>query len=195
MKKTIAAVFAALALVVALVLPMSAFALDADLPDDVYPVDYTLTGDGTMKMVETAKLVVKDGKAYARLAWNDPEVDKLYVDGETYLPVDFTKSHNIQGKLPVFLVPLKAYGKDLAFEVHSRGVNLDTDDYVLNMKAYDADFDTTELEASVAEGIRGAQPVKFYKWHTGMSSSVWGPFALLAAVAVAIFAWGKLKKD
>lgn len=195
MKKTIAAVFAALALVVALVLPMSAFALDADLPDDVYPVDYTLTGDGTMKMVEPAKLVVKDGKAYARLAWNDPEVDKLYVDGETYLPVDFTKSHNIQGKLPVFLVPLKAYGKDLAFEVHSRGVNLDTDDYVLNMKAYDADFDTTELEASVAEGIRGAQPVKFYKWHTGMSSSVWGPFALLAAVAVAIFAWGKLKKD
>lgn len=195
MKKTIAAVFAALALVVALVLPMSAFALDADLPADAYPVDYTLTGDGTMKMVEPAKLVVKDGKAYARLAWNDPEVDKLYVDGETYLPVDFTKSHNIQGKLPVFLVPLKAYGKDLAFEVHSRGVNLDTDDYVLNMKAYDADFDTTELEASVAEGIRGAQPVKFYKWHTGMSSSVWGPFALLAAVAVAIFAWGKLKKE
>lgn len=195
MKKTIAAVFAALALVVALVLPMSAFALDADLPDDVYSVDYTLTGDGTMKMVEPAKLVVKDGKAYARLAWNDPEVDKLYVDGVTFLPVDFTKSHNIQGELPVFEVPLKAYGKDLAFEVHSRGVNLDTDDYVLNMKAFDVDFDATELEASVAEGIRGAQPVKFYKWHTGMSSSVWGPFALLAAVAVAIFAWGKLKKD
>ena len=163
MKKTIAAVLTAFAMIVALVLPMSAFALDADLADDVYAVDYTLTGDGTMKMVEPAKLVVKDGKAYARLAWNDPEVDKLYLGGDTFLPVDFTKSHNI--------------------------------DYVLNMKAVDPDFDATELNASVAEGIRGAQPVKFYKWHTGMSSSLWGPFALLAAVALAIFAWGKLKKD
>lgn len=195
MKKTLAAVLTALVTIVALVLPMSAFALDTDLPDDVYSVDYTLTGDGTMKMVEPAKLVVKDGKTYARLAWNDPEVDKLYLGGDPYLPVDFTKSHNIQGKLPIFELPLKAFGEDLAFQVHSRGVNLDLDDYVLNMKAYDADFDATELEASVAEGIRGAQPVKFYKWHTGMSSSIWGPFALLAAVAVAIFAWGRWKKD
>ena len=62
MKKTIAAVLTAFAMIVALVLPMSAFALDADLADDVYAVDYTLTGDGTMKMVEPAKLVVKDGK-------------------------------------------------------------------------------------------------------------------------------------
>ncbi|MBQ8082588.1 MAG: hypothetical protein IJ241_00240, partial [Clostridia bacterium] len=81
MKKTIAAVLTAFAMIVALVLPMSAFALDADLADDVYAVDYTLTGDGTMKMVEPAKLVVKDGKAYARPAWNDPEVDKLYLGG------------------------------------------------------------------------------------------------------------------
>ena len=195
MKKTIAAVLTAFAMIVALVLPMSAFALDVDLADDVYAVDYTLTGDGTMKMVEPAKLVVKDGKAYARLAWNDPEVDKLYLGGDTILPVDFTKSHNIQGKLPVFELPLKAFGEDLAFQVHTRGVNLDLDDYVLNMKAVDPDFDATELNASVAEGIRGAQPVKFYKWHAGMSASLWGPFALLAAVALAIFAWGKLKKD
>ena len=47
MKKTIAAVLTAFAMIVALVLPMSAFALDADLADDVYAVDYTLTGDGT----------------------------------------------------------------------------------------------------------------------------------------------------
>lgn len=195
MKKTFASVLTALAMVLALLLPMSAFALDADLSDDVYAVDYTLTGDGTMKMVEPATLVVKDGKAYARLAWNDPEVDKLYVGEDTYLPVDFTKSHNIQGKLPVFEVPLEAYGEDLAFQVHSRGVNLDLDDYVLNMKEYDPDFDATELNASVAEGIRGAQPVKFYKWSTGKASSLWGPFALLAAVAVAIVVWDKRQKD
>ncbi len=195
MKKTFAAVLTVFALIAALVLPVTAFALDTDLADGVYAVDYTLTGDGTMKMVEPAKLSVKDGKAYARLAWNDPEIDKLYLDGETYLPVDFTKSHNIQGKLPIFEIPLKAYGEDLAFRVHSRGVNLDLDDYVLNMKAYDPDFDPAELNASVAEGIRGAQPVKFYKWSTGMSSSIWGPFALLAAVAVAIVVWEKKQKD
>ncbi len=195
MKKTFASVLTALAMVLALVLPMSAFALDADLEDGTYAVDYTLTGDGTMKMVEPAKLVVKDGQAYARLAWNDPEVDKLYVGEDTYLPVDFTKSHNIQGKLPVFEVPLEAYGEDFAFQVHSRGVNLDLDDYVLNMKEYDPDFDATELNESVAEGIRGAQPVKFYKWSTGKASSIWGPFALLAAVAVAIVVWEKRQKD
>ena len=197
MKKTIAAVLTAFAMIVALVLPMSAFALDADLADDVYAVDYTLTGDGTMKMVEPAKLVVKDGKTYARLAWNDPEVDKLYLGGDTFLPVEFTKSHNIQGKLPVFLLPLSQFGRDLDFNVHSRGVNLELDRYKLNMKQYDPHFDATALNEKVAEGIRGAQPVKFYKWRTGMKSSIWGPFAFLAAVALGLFGWNKFwnKKD
>ena len=164
MKKTIAAVLTALAMVVALVLPMTAFAddktpqnvkpyeekfeatgtekdydvvvedfeeedvtveeaadedvslivdedtdavqlkpsvkvkgLDIDLPNGDYAIDYDLSGNGTMKLVEPAKLTVKDGKAFARLAWNDPEVDKLILNGVEYLPVDFTKSHNIQG--------------------------------------------------------------------------------------------------
>ena len=266
MKKTIAAVLTALAMVVALVLPMTAFAddktpqnvkpyeekyeatgtekdydvvvedfeeeevdeedaepaeavevivdddtdavlpkpsvkvkgLDIDLPNGDYAIDYDLSGNGTMKLVEPAKLTVKDGKAFARLAWNDPEVDKLVLNGVDYLPVDFTKSHNIQGKLPVFLLPLSQFGKDLDFNVHTRGVNLELDDYKLNMKKYDPDFDATALNEKVAEGIRGAQPVKFYKWRTGMKSSVWGPFAFLGAEALALLAWNKSwkkKKD
>lgn len=265
MKKTIAAVLTALAMVVALVLPMTAFAddktpqnvkpyeekyeatgtekdydvvvedfdeeevdeedaepaeavevivdedtdavqpkpsvkvkgLDIDLPDGEYAIDYDLSGNGTMKLVEPAKLTVKDGKAFARLAWNDPEVDKLVLNGVDYLPVDFTKSHNIQGKLPVFLLPLSQFGKDLDFNVHTRGVNLELDDYKLNMKKYDPDFDATALNEKVAESIRGAQPVKFYKWRTGMKSSIWGPFAFLAAVALGLFGWNKYwnKKD
>ena len=226
MKKTIAAVLTALAMVVALVLPMTAFAddktpqnvkpyeekfeatgtekdydvvvedfeeedvtveeaadedvslivdedtdavqlkpsvkvkgLDIDLPNGDYAIDYDLSGNGTMKLVEPAKLTVKDGKAFARLAWNDPEVDKLILNGVEYLPVDFTKSHNIQGKLPVFLLPLSQFGKDLDFDVHSRGVNLELDRYKLNMKQYDPNFDATALNEKVAEGIRGAQPV------------------------------------
>ena len=51
--------------------------LDIDLADGDYAIDYDLSGNGTMKLVEPAKLTVKDGKAFARLAWNDPEVDKL----------------------------------------------------------------------------------------------------------------------
>ena len=42
--------------------------------------------------------------------------DKLVSGGKTFLPVDFTKSHNIQGKLPVFLLPLSQFGKDLDFD-------------------------------------------------------------------------------
>ena len=264
MKKTIAAVLTALAMVVALVLPMTAFAddktpqnvkpyeekfeatgtekdydvvvedfeeedvtveeaadedvslivdedtdavqlkpsvkvkgLDIDLPNGDYAIDYDLSGNGTMKLVEPAKLTVKDGKAFARLAWNDPEVDKLILNGVEYLPVDFTKSHNIQGKLPVFLLPLSQFGRDLDFDVHSRGVNLELDRYKLNMKQYDPNFDATALNEKVAEGIRGAQPSEFYKWHTGIKSSIWGPFAFLAAEALALFGWNKYwnKKD
>ena len=150
-----------------------------------------------MKLVEPATLTVKDGKAYARLAWNFPEVDKLYLNGETLLPVDYTKSHNITGKLPVFLLPLSRFCKDIDFDVHTRGVNLELDQYKLNMKEYDPNFDATELKAKVAESIRGAQPSEFYKWHTGMKSSIWGPFAFLAAEALALFGWNKYwrKKD
>lgn len=172
-------------------------ALDIDLPDGEYDIDYDISGTGTMKLVEPAKLVVKKGKAFARLAWNDPEIDKLYLNGETLLPVDFTKSHNIQGKLPVFLVPLAKFGKDLAFDVHTRGVNLELDQYKLNMKKYDPNFDATALKAKVQQDISGAQPVKFYKWRTGMKSSLWGPFAFLAVEALALLGWNKYwkKKD
>lgn len=171
--------------------------LTIDLADGDYDIDYDFTGNGTTKLVEPAKLTVKDGKAYARLAFNDPEVDKIYLNGETFLPVDFTKSHNIQGKLPVFLLPLSKFGKDLDFDVHTRGVNLDLDQYKLNMKQYDPNFDATELKAKVAESIRGAQPVKFYKWKTGMKSSVWGPFAFLGVEALGLLWWNKYwkKKD
>lgn len=172
--------------------------LTIDLADGDYDIDYDFSGNGTTKLVEPAKLTVKDGQAYARLAFNDPEVDKIYLGGKTFLPVDFTKSHNIQGKLPVFLLPLSQFGKDLDFDVHTRGVNLDLDQYKLNMKQYDPNFDATELKAKVADSIRGAQPVKFYKWRTGMKSSVWGPFAFLGAEALALLAWNKTwkkKKD
>ncbi|MBQ1313206.1 MAG: hypothetical protein IIY48_01430 [Clostridia bacterium] len=171
--------------------------LDIDLPDGNYDIDYDLSGTGIMKLVEPATLTVKDGKAYARLAWNFPEVDKLYLNGETLLPVDYTKSHNITGKLPVFLLPLSRFCKDIDFDVHTRGVNLELDQYKLNMKEYDPNFDATELKAKVAESIRGAQPSEFYKWHTGMKSSIWGPFAFLAAEALALFGWNKYwrKKD
>ena len=171
--------------------------LKIDLPDGNYDIDYTISGTGTMKLVEPATLTVKDGQAFARLAWNDPEVDKLYFGGETLLPVDFTKSHNIQGKLPVFLLPLANFGKDVNFDVHTRGVNLELDQYKLNMKEYDPNFDATALKAKVQEDITGAQPIKFYKWKTGMKSSLWGPWAFLAVEAAALFGWSKFwnKKD
>ena len=195
MKKTIASVLTALAMVFALVLPMASFAAGPALADGEYDVDYAISGTGTTKLVEPAKLVVRDGKNYVRLAWNDPEIDKLLYDGETYLPVDFTKSHNIMGKLPVFLLPVAALGEDQSFEVHTRGVNLEIDTYTVNVKDYDPDFDAEAEAAEVQKDISGAQPVKFYKWSTGKSFNVWGPFAFLAVEVVLIAAWIKLKED
>lgn len=195
MKKTLAAVLSTLALVLCLSVPAFAVAdASSALPDGNYDVDYTLVGDGTTKLVEPALLTVKDGKNYVRLAFNDPEVDKLVKNGTEYLPVDFTKSHNIQGKLPVFELPLSAFDKDISFQVHTRGVNLEVDRYTVNVKPYDPNFDATAIKESVAEGIRGAQPVKFYGWSIGKSSSIWGPFVFLAVEAVAIYGWIALQK-
>lgn len=174
---------------------LSVKGLAIDLADGDYDIDYSLTGTGTMKLVVPALLTVKGGQAFAKLAWNDPEVDKLYLNGEEILPVDYTKSHNISGKLPVFEMPLSGFNKDIDFDVHTRGVNLELDQYKLNMKEYNPNFDATALQAKVQQDIEGAQPVKFYKWHTGMSSSLWGPFAFLGAEAVAIAAWIAAKKN
>lgn len=208
MKKTFAAILTVLAMLVALVLPAMAFSettadeanvrgVATTLEDGEYAVGYTLTTEtGTTKPVVPVRLLVQDGSAYAKIAFNDPEIDKLYLDDIVYLPVDFTSSHNIKGKLPIFILPLSGFQEDQSFIVHTRGCNLPEflDTYTLNVKDYDANFDADVQAAEVQESISGAQPVKFYHWQTGGASKAIGPFIFLAVVALAIACWDYFDK-
>ncbi|MBR6513081.1 MAG: hypothetical protein IKT24_06425 [Clostridia bacterium] len=188
MKKTVLSIV--LASVLMLVLFVPAFALDGWK----YAVDYTIkTETGIQKLLLPAMLIERDGKYYAELVFNDPEVDKLYLGDQEILPVSTRKApyKNYSGKYNVFELPIAALGEDVEFVLHTRGNNLETDKYVINMPESDPNFDAAaQLDAVKADNF-GAQPLRFYDWHVGMSSSVWGPFVFLAIEALAIYVIGK----
>ena len=55
------------------------------LQDGSYTVDVVLEGGSGRASVESpAKLVVKDGKAYARIIWSSPNFDYMRVNGDKY---------------------------------------------------------------------------------------------------------------
>lgn len=182
MKKTFVSIAAVLVLVFAMVIP--GFALE----DGTYAVDYTLTTEtGIQHEFVPVKLVVADGKTYARIVFNDAEVDKLILAGEEILPTTQMKSpyKNATGTYNVFELPV-SLGEDIAFTLHTRGNNLVTDDYTLTVATYDEDFDADAQTKAVEQLNFGAQEYRFYHWHVGMSFSVWGPFVLLGLTALAI---------
>ena len=192
MKKKLASLVAVLVLVFAMVVPSFA------LKDGTYAVDYTLTTEtGVQWELLPVNLVVKDGDTYARLVFNDTEVDKLYIGDDVYEPVDETKSgyKNDRDTYNVFEIPVKV-GADTEFTLHTRGNNLVTDEYVVNVSAYDKNFDADAQAEEVATKNLGTRNYRFYKWETGKSYYVWGPFLFLAIEAVVIVVLGKtLKKD
>ena len=190
MKKTVLSIVLALVLMLALFVP--AFAFDGDK----YAVDYTLkTETGIQKLLLPAMLIERDGKYLAELVFNDAEVDKLYLGDQEILPVGERKSpyKNYTGTYQIFELPIEALNEDVEFVLHTRGNNLVTDKYVINMPEFDPSFDAAaQLEAVKADNF-GAQESRFYDWHTGMSVSVWGPFLFLGIEALAlIFMFKKL---
>lgn len=199
MMKKFVSVLVSLVMVLAMVVP--AFAADAaktDLKDGSYAVDYTIsTETGIQKLILPATLLVKDGKAYVQLVFNDTEVDKLYLGDEEILPVAETKSgyRFDTGTYQVFELPVADFGEDVNFVLHTRGNNLVTDNYTVNVADYDADFDAEAQAEAVQQDNLGAKESRFYDWHVGMPFSLWGPFAFIALVAIAIFVVEKLLKD
>lgn len=188
MKKTVLSLLLVFVLMFALAVP--AFALD----DRTYPVDYKIsTETGIQKCLIPAALRVKDGKNYVALVFNDSEVDKLYLGDEEILPIGSIDApyKNFTGNFNVFDLPLEAFGEDITFVLHTRGNNLVTDEYIINVAEYDESFDADAQYAAVKADNLGAQESRFYDWHTGMSVSLWGPFVFLGFVAIAIFVVGK----
>ncbi len=188
MKKTIISLVLALLLVFTFCVPV--FALE----NGKYFVDYTIkTETGIQKLLEPAAVVVVDGKEYIELVFNDSEVDKLYYEGQEILPIGEVPApyKNFIGVFQVFDLPLDGYNKDIPFVLHTRGNNLVTDEYIINMSEYDESFDADAKRDEVKRDNVGAQESRFYDWHTGMSVSLWGPFVFLALVAAAIYVVGK----
>ncbi len=188
MKKILAIVAIVATLMLTMVVP--AFALS----DGTYAVDYKIsTETGIQKLILPAKLVVKDGKQYAELVFNDVEVDKLYLESTEILPVGQTKSGygNDIGTYNVFQLPIEGTGVKTTFVLHTRGNNLVTDDYTITLSDYDANFDAEQQAADVKADNLGAQESRFYDWSVGQSFSIWGPFVFLAGVAVAIYVGNK----
>ena len=60
--------------------------MEIDLPDGEYSIDVTLVGgSGRASVSSPTMLIVKDGRAYARLLWSSSYYDYMFVGGEKYL--------------------------------------------------------------------------------------------------------------
>ena len=125
-------------------------AIDIDLPNGEFDIDYDLTG-GAWKLAAPAKLFVKDGKSYARLTFNKPDLEKIIFNGKEILPTKWINVDGIKGKLPVFDLPILAWGAAKTFDLYTK--NGDVETYSLNMKKYDPSFKAPEFNADLtAEG-------------------------------------------
>ena len=125
-------------------------AIDIDLPDGEFDIDYDLTG-GAWKLAAPAKLFVKDGKSYARLAFNNPDLEKIIFNGKDILPTKWINVDGVKGKLPVFDLPILAWGAAKGFDLYDKAGNVET--YSLNMKKYDPNFKAPEFNPDLtAEG-------------------------------------------
>ena len=78
-----------------------------DRKDGEYSIQVDLTGgSGKAYISSPAILYVRDGKAYARLAWSSENYDYMIVGGEKYLPVNETGNS-------VFEVPITVMDGDM----------------------------------------------------------------------------------
>lgn len=121
-------------------------AIDIDLPNGEFDIDYNLTG-GAWKLAAPAKLFVKDGKSYARLTFNNPDLEKIIFNGKEILPTKWINVDGIKGKLPVFDLPILAWGAVKGFDLYNK--NGDVETYNLSVKKYDPNFKAPEFNADL----------------------------------------------
>ncbi len=125
-------------------------AIDIDLPDGEFDIDYDLSG-GAWKLAAPAKLFVKDGKSYARMTFNNPDLEKIIFNGKEILPTKWINVDGIKGKLPVFDIPVLAWGALKGFDLYDKAGNVES--YNFSLKEYDPNFKAPEFNADLtAEG-------------------------------------------
>ncbi|MBR5753252.1 MAG: hypothetical protein IKX83_02070 [Clostridia bacterium] len=125
-------------------------AIDIDLPDGEFDIDYDLSG-GAWKLAAPAKLFVKDGKSYARMTFNNPDLEKIIFNGKEILPTKWVNVDGIKGKLPVFDIPVLAWGALKGFDLYDKAGNVES--YNFSLKEYDPNFKAPEFNPDLtAEG-------------------------------------------
>jgi hypothetical protein len=84
-------------------------AVSLDMKDGTYSVDVVLTGgSGRASVSSPTWLIVKDGKAYARLLWSSSYYDFMAVGGKKYL------NESTDGGNSTFTIPVTAFDKPMA---------------------------------------------------------------------------------
>ncbi|MCB6992704.1 LPXTG cell wall anchor domain-containing protein [bacterium 210820-DFI.6.37] len=82
-------------------------AVSVQLEDGEYTVEADLEGGtGRASITSPAILIVKNGKAYARIEWSSPNYDYMLLDGEKYLPLGIAGNST-------FEIPITAFDKEI----------------------------------------------------------------------------------
>lgn len=114
-------------------------AASVSLEDGEYAIDVTLEGgSGKASVSSPAVLLVKDGRAYARIEWSSPNYDYMKIGSTVYDPV------NTEGN-SVFELPVSAF--DEAIEVVADTVAMGTPheiEYTLTFQLDSAEKEKTE---------------------------------------------------
>lgn len=93
-------------------------AAEIQLADGEYSIDVTLEGgSGRASISSPAVLIVRDGRAYARITWSSSNYDYMKVDGETYLPVNEEGNSAFEIPVTVFDQPMTVVGDTVAMSV------------------------------------------------------------------------------
>lgn len=108
------------------VLPMAARAAAVDMPDGEYEIEVTLEGgSGRSTVLSPAALVVREGKAFARIEWSSDKYDYMLVEGEKYLPLT-RDPHS------VFEIPITVFGGPMAVTADTTAMSVPHEvDYTL----------------------------------------------------------------
>ena len=79
-------------------------AVSIDIPDGEYSIDVNLIGgSGRASVSSPTLLIVKDGKAYARLIWSSPYYDYMVIDDTMYKNI-ITDGGNSQFEIPITIM-------------------------------------------------------------------------------------------
>ena len=82
--------------------------MEIDLPDGEYSIEVTLVGgSGRASVSSPTLLIVRDGRAYARLLWSSSYYDYMFVGGEKYL------NESQEGASASFTIPVYAMDSEM----------------------------------------------------------------------------------